>query len=616
MNPITVARDIRRALRFRLESRNFRRALANGKAAGRVAYENSNDCTAPSPRVEILLRADCPDAPSSDTARVWCARQTLTELVAIGFNQAGHRVWSSTGKGKSTDNDSISWFAAPGFLPEVHAAHLESCLMVAAAERVDAVVLLEAVENEPPNDVENADSAHSREIRPWTLYRSDAYAWDPATDEVRPTRTDRLVKVIGAPGMADPPYDDRYFNRFRRGPYLSTVELGPVLEISVAAPPILETSSRPSRKPSVLVLAPFLACGGAEQPLYEIIKSLTPKIQFSIATLAPHRSTLGDRRNDFRGITDHLYSLGDHVHPDAMYGMLLYLIDSCRISTVYNANGSTLFYDFVPRLRRDRPRLRVVDHLYDHHIGYIDRYTADLLVNVDVCVAENHLIRAELVERRDWPMEKVPVIWPCGRADEDLPGSETRHAIRKRLREQLDIGDDDVLFLTAARMHEQKRPLDLVALAARVYDLDHVQFLLVGGGDLEAAVDDAIAAGPPSRIRRLAFRDDIPDLILAADVGVLVSDFEGLPVFMLECLQLGRPFLGTRVGDLGRVLDETGAGMVVDRPGDLDELETAVRRLADAEYRSQLAHKALRAAPRFSVESCADAYGAVFLGVD
>ncbi len=83
---------------------------------------------------------------------------------------------------------------------------------------------------------------------------------------------------------------------------------------------------------------------------------------------------------------------------------------------------------------------------------------------------------------------------------------------------------------------------------------------------------------------------------------------------MLECLQLGRPFLGTRVGDLGTVLDETGAGLVVDRPGDLDALEAAIRALADETRRSELAARARAAAPRFSVAVCADAYARVFLG--
>ena len=231
-------------------------------------------------------------------------------------------------------------------------------------------------------------------------------------------------------------------------------------------------------------------------------------------------------------------------------------------------------------------------------------------------MAENHAIARELVEHRGWPAERVPVIWPCGRAESDLPLEAERNAIRKRIRAELEIGDSEVVFLTAARMHPQKRPLDLVALAERLSDVNGVRFILVGGGDLETAVDQAIARSQNSRISRLPFREDIPDLILAADVGCLVSEFEGLPVFLLECFQLGRPFLGTRVGDLGTVVDETGAGVVVERPGDLDALEAGVRRLLDPDVRAAAARRALEAAPRFGVAACARAYEDVLLGAD
>ncbi len=486
--------------------------------------------------------------------------------------------------------------------------------MVAASESIDAMVLFEPTGDFIPFSLENAEAAHSPDARTWALYRSDAYTWDPAGDEVRPSREGRLVKAVGLPGMENPPFDSHHFNRFRRGQYLGSTELEPFLRVTLSSPPILERPPLLRSKPGVLVLAPFLARGGAEQTLFATMRALSRRMDFSIVTLARHRTALGDRRDDFREITDHLYSLGDLVHPDAMPNIILNLIDRLGVSVIYNANGSTLFYDFAAILRNQRPALRIVDHLYDHRVGYIDRYSPTLLSTVDACVAENHAIANELSKNRGWPSHRVPVIWPCGRADEDLPPSHTREEIRAQLRRQLNIGDDDVLFLMAARMHEQKRPLDAVALGARVHDLERVHFLLVGGGDLEEEVDRAIADGPPSRIRRLNFRDDIPELILAADVGMLVSEFEGLPVFLLECLQLGRPFLGTRVGDLGDVLDSTGAGVVVDRPGDLDALETAVRRLTELDFRTPLAENALMAASRFSVDSCAEAYESVLLG--
>ena len=344
------------------------------------------------------------------------------------------------------------------------------------------------------------------------------------------------------------------------------------------------------------------------------MEALSDRFRFSIATLAPHRSALGDRRADFLEITKGVFCLGDLVHPDAMVGILEAILDATGAEIIYNANGTTLFYDFGPLLKAKRPELRIIDHLYDHHIGYIESYVPGVESWVDVCVAENRPIADVLVRERGWSEDRVPVIRPCGRPDETLPPEAHRGRLRDSMRHSLGFNDDDVVLLTAARMHPQKRPLDLVALADRVRDLPTVHFVLVGGGDLEDEVDKAMADASGAHIRRLAFREDIPDLILASDVGCLVSDHEGLPVFMLECLQLGRPFLGTRVGDLGTVLDETGAGLVVDEPGDLDAIEAAVRRLADPVVRAELAERARAAAPRFSVATCADAYTRVLLG--
>jgi len=221
-----------------------------------------------------------------------------------------------------------------------------------------------------------------------------------------------------------------------------------------------------------------------------------------------------------------------------------------------------------------------------------------------------------LAAEHGWPRQRAPVIWPCGRRRDAFPRANQIAAVRRRIRQQLKVADDDLLFLTAARMHPQKRPIDLVHLARRVRDLRQVHFLVVGGGELADQVDQEISNDPGINLRRLPFRSDIPELIIAADVGCLVSEYEGLPVFMLECLQAGRPFLGTDVGEMGYVLRTTGAGLVTDQPGDLASLEDHVRNLCDPELWSELAQKAKIAGHRFDVEHCAERYAAVFLGQD
>jgi len=614
IDPIFAVRNLARLLRTRVAALRYKRALAQGDAAGDYSYVTSSWNTPDPALVELRLSTEGPYAVDPRITRAWCEQQTLPELVAVGYDQGGREEWRVPAGGSSRPSAAAAWFAAPGYLPEVVPAHLESAFLVAAAEAVDAVVLRERVEPPIRGEVNSADEAHRAALKPWSLFRVDAYGWDPESNEVFPHRTGRLVKLIDTHGEARSPRTSTYFSRTGRGPYLSDVDLGAHLRVSLRDAALLRRRPNKDKKPAVLVLAPFLARGGAEHTLFETMRALTDRFDFAIATLAPHRPHLGDRREDFRGITERLYCLGDLVHPDAMVGILGAVADSLGAEVIYNANGTTLFYDFAPRLKKSRPYLHIIDHLYDHRVGYIDRYDESLLSSVDVCVAENHRIAEVLPGERGWPASRVPVIWPCGRAHDALPSPDSENSIRALLRVELGFTENDVVFLIAARMHPQKRPLDVVALAERVRDLDHVHFLLVGGGDLEKQVDDSIVKSHGTNIRRLPFRTDVPELILAADIGALVSDFEGLPVFLLECLQLGRPFLGTRVGDLGRILDETGAGIVVDRPGDLDALEAVVRHLADPVIHKNLAENAARAAPRFGVEACADAYARVFSG--
>ena len=482
----------------------------------------------------------------------------------------------------------------------------ETARLVGEAESLDGVWLAaEAGADEPPR-------AADLGLAPWSsravLRRS---SWRETPGGLEPRGAVR-VKVL--PLAEDDPHGERRVrSNERRGPWMATPPQTGDWTIDVRDVSTLAREPAPGDgRPEVLVLAPFLARGGAEHTLYETMRCLTDRYRFSIATLAPHVAARGDRRADFRELAPRLYPLGDLVHPAAMPGILVSLLRSTGARLVYNANGTTLFYDFAPRWRDEVPGVAVVDHLYDHEVGYVDRYVAGLPEGVDACIAENHRIAEHLAGERAIPVDRVPVVWPCGRAPGDLPDPDERDAIRTRVREELGLAPDDVVFLAAARLHDQKRPLDFVELARRFAGTPGVRFLWAGDGDRGEDFRAALAAAPEAPIEWLGMRRDVPDLLLAADVGCLVSDYEGLPVFLLESFQLGRPFLGTDVGDLGRVLRETGGGLVVDRPGDLEGLEAAVRKLLDPDTRRELARRATAAADRFSPSSCADRYDAVF----
>ncbi|MEJ1979170.1 MAG: glycosyltransferase [Acetobacteraceae bacterium] len=64
------------------------------------------------------------------------------------------------------------------------------------------------------------------------------------------------------------------------------------------------------------------------------------------------------------------------------------------------------------------------------------------------------------------------------------------------------------------------------------------------GEDLSPLFAEAEAAG---RVRRLGYRSDVAAVLAAADVFVLPSHFEGLPMSIIEAMLAGLPVVATGI---------------------------------------------------------------------
>ena len=98
----------------------------------------------------------------------------------------------------------------------------------------------------------------------------------------------------------------------------------------------------------------------------------------------------------------------------------------------------------------------------------------------------------------------------------------------------------------------------------------------------------------------MGYRPDAPRLTAAADLFVLASHHEGIPVAVMEALASGVPVVATRVGGLAEAIDDGTSGRLVPvrRP---DLLADAVVALAaDPDARRHLSAGASAASARFS----------------
>jgi glycosyltransferase involved in cell wall biosynthesis len=145
------------------------------------------------------------------------------------------------------------------------------------------------------------------------------------------------------------------------------------------------------------------------------------------------------------------------------------------------------------------------------------------------------------------------------------------------VRTALGLRPEDVVVLTVSRLAPQKNLAMVLAIAARLVDRSDVKFLVVGEGPEREALQRWID-GEALPVRLLGRRDDIADLLAAADVALLTSTWEARALVAQEALLSGLPLVSTRVGGIEELVGDAAVLVGLD---DVDTAAAALVRLAD-----------------------------------
>ncbi len=170
-------------------------------------------------------------------------------------------------------------------------------------------------------------------------------------------------------------------------------------------------------------------------------------------------------------------------------------------------------------------------------------------------------------------------------------------ATRRAVRAGLGIAPGEVVAISIGRVDPMKGWDRLLAVTARIPGL---RLLALGHGT---------EAFPPHPGRiLLGAREDVPELLAAADIFVIASLFgEGTSVALTEAMAAGLPVVVTDVGDNARIAQ--GCGLVV-APDDEAGLERAIADLAaNPAARARYGEAAtVRVRQSYSIEQALAAY--------
>ncbi len=175
------------------------------------------------------------------------------------------------------------------------------------------------------------------------------------------------------------------------------------------------------------------------------------------------------------------------------------------------------------------------------------------------------------------------------------------------------VKDDEVLLLSVGNLLPRKAHHVLVTaltqLHAREPELNWRLAIAGGGPEYDRLESMIAAANLGDRIHLLGPRRDVPDLQAAADVFVLPSLWEGLPLVILEAMFAGNAIIASDVSGIPEAIAHGKHGLLTP-PGDAEAVADAIATvLRDPAYRQQLAAAATEHAHNhFTIDVMTTAY--------
>lgn len=271
--------------------------------------------------------------------------------------------------------------------------------------------------------------------------------------------------------------------------------------------------------------------------------------------------------------------------PDVVHAMLYRAIEYTRIACA----GKKL-------------KLITTPHFDLSKKNFALRWTDRLLKDLDtLTVAESFSTARYLVEQQKYQKSKVYLL-PNG-ADESIFFRDD--AIRRQMRQANGYTGENIVFITVARLAPVKDPLLSLQAFRNVWrTCPEARFVYVGEGSERPALAAYIQANQMENAVLLAGeQQNVNDWLNMADVFVLPSQEESLPLALLEALRVGLPCIVSQVGDMPLWVEHGKNGFVFKKQ-DLTLLTCCMAELAqDGTRREEMSRKSLEISQRITQTS-------------
>ncbi|WP_274714251.1 glycosyltransferase [Xenorhabdus bovienii] len=132
--------------------------------------------------------------------------------------------------------------------------------------------------------------------------------------------------------------------------------------------------------------------------------------------------------------------------------------------------------------------------------------------------------------------------------------------MRKKIRKNLNIKDNEHIFLAVGRLHAQKDYPNLITAFFNLkQENKYIKLFIIGDGPQKSELQLlSQSLGLNHEINFLGIRHDIPNILCACDTFVLSSEYEGFGLVVAESMLCERYTIATDCGGVRDVIDKYG----------------------------------------------------------
>ncbi len=360
----------------------------------------------------------------------------------------------------------------------------------------------------------------------------------------------------------------------------------------------------------VLHVIDSLHLGGAQEVVLNLATCGSSRFQHEVATMHGH-GIYWDRLQD-AGVKVH--SLSPHKH------LPLYLATLPALLLAHRPD--ILHCHLIPSNIIAKPlgALLGVPLILNHdHTNDPQRIDNKLLLALDKTTNRfaHHIIavagacRDFLIQHESIPPEKITLVPNAIDLRRFSPGN----ADRAESRNKFGLPIDAKVIAGVGRLNPQKNfSLFLDIAAALAPRFPELRFLLAGEGPEESMLrEKARTLGLADRIVFAGYVADTRQVYAAADILLMPSRFEGLPMTLLEAMAMGLPVVASKLDGIAEVIEDGREGFLIESNDTHGFVERTASLLENPAKSSEVAANArAKIEARFSVERMTSAVEAIY----